>query len=92
MKNEFVLFEDALNEYFRYFKLRNKDTSYKTITYRMNKYILPYFKDYNLFSITKKDYLNWQYYIESFNFKYNYKSSLHCCFSGFLYFVLYFII
>lgn len=86
--SKYVLFDTAIYEYLKYCKLKVKNTTYISNFYRVNKYILPYFSGYNLYSITKKDYLKWQYYINSFNFKFNYKSNLHCIFSNFFKFCI----
>lgn len=80
----YVSFEEAINSYYEYLKLKDKNSTYVSNVYRFNKYILPYCGNNNIFTFSKKDYLNWQYYINSFDFKYNYKSVLHYCFVSFL--------
>lgn len=83
-----VKFNEAIDNFYNYVKFKNKSTTYSSIKYRIDKYILPYFNNKNLFKLTKKDYLEWQYYINTLDLRYNYKSSLHCTFSKFLNFCI----
>ncbi len=79
-----IKFDSAINEYLDYIKIKRKNTTYITNKRRILKYILPYFKNKNIFDLSCKDYICWQNYIENLNLKYNYKSSLHYCFSNFI--------
>lgn len=83
-----VNFNEAIYNFYNYVRFKNKSTTYSSIKYRIDKYILPYFNNKNLFDLTKKDYLEWQYYINTLELRYNYKSSLHCTFSKFLNFCI----
>lgn len=83
-----VTFNNAIDNFYNYVKFKNKSTTYSSIKYRTDKYILPYFNNKNLFELTKKDYLEWQYYINTLDLRHNYKSSLHCAFSKFLNFCI----
>lgn len=79
-----ITFDMLKNKYFNYLKLKLKNSTYQINTRKMNLYIFEYFKNTNIFDLTTKDYLNWKIYIDNMNFRYNYKSSLHYCFSDFL--------
>lgn len=79
-----ITFEKALNEYFIFIKLKLKNTTFITNKRKMRLYILNYFKDKNIYDFNIKDYLEWQIFINNFDFSYNYKSSLHYCFTNFL--------
>lgn len=76
-------FEDAYKEYLKYVSVKQKIQSYGTLEQRFNTKILPYFKNFDIYQIKEIDYLNWQYYIESFNYSNNYKTNLHYLMSGF---------
>ena len=78
-----VNFNIAMEDYFIYLRHKLKCTTYETNVRKIKLYILNYFKNRSI-NITTKDYLEWQYYINSLGFKYRYKSSLHYCFSDFL--------
>lgn len=79
-----ITFNESINQYLIYCSLKKKNSSCDSIKYRINKFILSYFNNKNIYELSTKDYLDWQYYIESFNFKYSYKSVLHYTFSNFL--------
>lgn len=70
-------FELLCINYLDYIKLKRKPQSYRTIKSRINSYILPYFKKYNIQDITPIIYLEWQKCIETKKFSYKYKKSLH---------------
>ena len=78
-----VSFDDALEEYLTYIKLKRKGNTYEAIERRIKKHIRPFFKNQFINSISNKDYLKWQEEIDKLNFKYNYKSCLHYTFSSF---------
>lgn len=78
-----VTFNIAMNDYFIYLKHKLKCTTYETNVRKIQLYILNYFNNKSI-NINTKQYLEWQYYINSLGFKYRYKSSLHYCFSDFL--------
>lgn len=72
-----ITFEKAIEEYFKYSKMKLKKTTYKEQEIKIKKYILEYFKNKNIYDIKLNDIILWKEYIESFNFKYNYKSYLY---------------
>lgn len=78
-----VLFEEAIYSFLKFLKNRLKYSTYETNERKIKKYILDFFIGKNIFSFEMRDYINWKIYIESFNFSYNYKSSLHYCFTTF---------
>lgn len=82
-----IKFKEAMFEYLKYKKYTLKKSTYLTNIRKINKYILPYFEN-NDINISFNDYLNWQYTINDFNFKYNYKSSIHYIFSDFFEFCI----
>lgn len=77
-------FEVAFEEWKIYASKRHKKQSFDTLTKKFFKFILPYFKGKDIFSITKVDYINWQNTILEFNFKNSYNQLLHSCFCQFL--------
>ena len=77
-------FKSIAFNYLNYTKLKKKINTYKTNERRFLIYILEYFKNYNVEEITCNDYLEWQMYINKYNFSYNYKSNIHYLFSDFL--------
>lgn len=72
------------HEYLKYIDLKLKKQSVKKIKSRIDTHIFPHFKDYNIFDITEKDVLNWQFEIEKKDFSYSYKKTLHYAFVTFL--------
>ncbi len=81
-------FNDAYNEYLIYASKRHKKQGFDTLKKNFNNHILPYFKDYDLCMITKKDIVNWQNDILTKNFSNNFNSGLYYAFSSFLKFSL----
>lgn len=80
----YITFEEAIKEYKKYLLLKRKNSSIRSINNRIDNYILPYFKNKNIYDFKKTDYINWQIEIEKKGFKYSYKSTLHTCFVTFL--------
>ena len=78
-----ILFDEAIYSFLKFLKNRLKYSTYETNERKIKKYILDFFIGKNIYSFEMRDYINWQMYIESFNFSYNYKSSLHYCFTTF---------
>jgi len=78
MKNENIILKYAINEYLKYVSLKDKPQSYNKIKSRIELYIKPYFNlnDY-VENITTKDYLNYQYKINSLDISYKYKKIIH---------------
>lgn len=76
--------QQALDEYFIYSKNVFKESNYNERKRKINKYIYSYFKDVYIHDINFKTIIEWKNYIESFNFKYNYKSYIYYCLTDFL--------
>jgi len=70
-------FNNFVNFYLSLKKQDLKFQSYRSLKNRIEKHILPYFKDYDIDEITPIIYLNWKNYILEKNYKYSYISSLH---------------
>lgn len=70
-------FEDAYKEYLKYVSVKQKITSRGTLEQRFESKILPFFKDFDIYSIKEIDYLNWQSYILSLNLSNGYVKGLH---------------
>lgn len=86
-----ITFNDAMPQYIDYIKLKTKVSTYENNIKYINKYILSFFKDKNIFDLNLKDIISWQNYINTFSLSYNYKSNLFYNLSGFLdYCVLFF--
>ena len=76
-------FEDAYKEYLKYVAIKQKIQSRGILEQRFKNRILPFFKDFDIYSIKEIDYLNWQDEIEKYNYSDNYKKNLHYLISGF---------
>lgn len=86
-----ITFNDAMPQYIDYIKLKTKNSTYEKNIKLIDKYILNYFKEKNIYDLNLKDIIDWQNYINTFSFSYNYKSNLFYNLSGFLdYCVLFF--
>ncbi|MCI5702744.1 MAG: site-specific integrase [Erysipelotrichaceae bacterium] len=81
---EKLTFEDAIPQYLSYIKLKIKDSTYENNERIIKTYILKYFKSKSIYDLNLIDFINWQNYINEFNFSYDYKSNLFYNFSGFL--------
>ena len=83
-----LTFEQAAKNYYKFVKLKLKQSSYRTVTNRIDNHILPFFQDKNIYELTMFDFMEWQEYINKKNFKYMYKSTLFTCFVTFLNFCM----
>ncbi len=72
-----INFEKLWLEYDEHIKLKLKVQSYRSLKNRIEKHLLPYFKDYKLTAITPRVYTKWQIEIEKKNYSYKYNSALH---------------
>ena len=70
-------FKEAYNEYLIYAKKQHKKESFNSTMSIFKSKILPFFENYILLDITKKDVLNWTYEIESNNFSNNYNRNCY---------------
>lgn len=76
-------FEKFINEYLNFIKLKRKEITYLTHIDRINKHIIPYFKNKNIEDISVSDILSWQNKIDNLGFKFNYKSAIFYSLSSF---------
>lgn len=53
-------FEKAIYEYLEYKKMFVRNNTYESYEQRINGYVMPYFKDTNVYDIKKVDIINWQ--------------------------------
>lgn len=75
---EEINLKEALVDYLKYVKLKDKPQSYNKIKSRINLYIIPYFDlNLNIENITTKDYLDYQNKINNLNISYKYKKIIH---------------
>jgi len=70
-------FEEAYKEYLEFAKKRQKKESFNNTTHVFKARILPYFKDFNLYEISKKEILKWQEDIYQLNFSNNYNRIMY---------------
>lgn len=69
-----ISFTVIYEAYFNYLEKRVKPSSFYEIRKKLDKQILPHFKNFQINKITPLDILNWQKTVENFSFKY--KSNL----------------
>lgn len=72
-----ISFGELWEIYEKHIELKLKYNSYRTIKTRVEKHILPYFKDYKLEKINAAVYTRWQKIMEDKGYSYKYKSSMH---------------
>ena len=74
-----ILFINLYEDYKKYKKQRIKTQSYVTIINKIEKHIVPFFKEYKIRDINHIVYNNWKEYIFSKGLSFSYNSSLHTC-------------
>jgi len=72
-----MTFGELWGIYEKHIELKLKYNSYRTIKTRVEKHVLPYFKDYKLEKINAAIYTRWQKIMEDKGYSYKYKSSMH---------------
>lgn len=77
-------FEDAYKEYFIYVKNRHKKQGFYNITHDFECRVLPYFKTFDIYEISKSDLIKWQDTILSFDFSNAYNKRLYYVFNSFI--------
>lgn len=85
-----MLFEDVFEEYKIYASKRHKKQGFDTINKNFKLHILPYFKNKNIESLTKRDIVDWQNIIYDKNFSNNFNRNLYYEFSAFMQYCVYF--
>lgn len=84
-------FKEAYKEFLIYSKNHYKKQGFYNLRYDFNHRVLPYFKDFDIFNISKIDILKWKDTILSFNYSNSYNKRLYFVFNTFLDFcVLYY--
>lgn len=78
-----IKFEQAIEEYLQFVKLKKKMDTYSTVERRIKKHIQPFFNNKYIDEISPFDIIKWQLEVEKLGFKYNYKSSLYYALSNF---------
>ena len=66
-------FDSIFNDYASYMRVRLKPQSYRTSISRFKLYVLTYFKDYDIHTLTAKDIIKYQDYLMSLPYSYKYK-------------------
>lgn len=79
-------FEEVYKSYLLFAEKQQKKQSFKSFAHNFNSYILPYFKDFDIYELTKQDFISWQHKILDLNFSNNYNRTLHYQFSAFLHY------
>ncbi len=77
-------FEEVYKEYLIYAQKRHKKQGFYTITHDFKNHVLPYFRNYDISSITKFDIINWQNSILEKNFRNKFNAKLYYVFSTFM--------
>ena len=70
-------FEKIYSNYKIFVARRQKKQSLESLEERFRLHILPYFKDKDIYKITKEDVINWQNEILKKNYSNNFNKSLH---------------
>lgn len=83
-----LTFEEAIDNYLQYVKLKDKPQSHLKIKSRINNHILPFVKGKSIHDFKAVDYLEWQMQINEMSLKYSYRKTLHYCFVAFLNFCI----
>lgn len=77
-------FEEAYNNFKIYVKNRHKKQGFYNITHDFECRVLPYFKQFDIYEISKFDLIRWQDTILSFDFANSYNKRLYYVFNSFL--------
>lgn len=79
--NSVITFDNIIEDYFNYSKVILKESTFIESKYHINRYILPYFHQKNIYEVDLRDVVLWKNYILKKNFSYNYESNLyyHLC-------------
>lgn len=77
-------FEEAYKNYVTYVKNRHKKQGFYNITHDFECRVLPYFKNSDIYEISKFDLIKWQDIILSFNFTNSYNKRLYYVFNSYL--------
>lgn len=79
--NEITL-KELFIEYYDYSKNRLKTSSLRSVYDMINRFVLPYFGDRNIYTLKTNDIRNWQQEILKKKFAFKYNSKIHNAFSA----------
>uniref|UniRef100_A0AAU8AYM1 Recombinase n=1 Tax=Dulem virus 71 TaxID=3145782 RepID=A0AAU8AYM1_9VIRU len=83
-------FEEVYKLYKIYVSKLHKKQALNSLLYNFEYRVLPYFKNYNIYEITKNDILRWKDIILGFNYSNSFNANIYYAFNNFLeYCVLY---
>ena len=71
--------KDVIEDYYEYSFMNLKESTYKENRRKIEKHILPYFKNKNIYDFCIKDIISWKSFILKKNYSYNYNSYLYYC-------------
>lgn len=77
-------FNEVYKNYINYVRNRHKKQGFYNIIHDFECRVLPYFKSYDIYEISKSDLIKWQDTILSFNFTNSYNKRLYYVFNSFL--------
>lgn len=69
--------KEIYQDYLEFLKLKDKITTIKGIKYKFDKYVIPFFGEYDINSITEKDYIDFQLKIKNLNYSNSFNSQIH---------------
>lgn len=76
-------FKDAYNDYLEFVENRLKPQTLYSLKDKFSSNLLPYWGDFDIYSINDIDFIKWQNFVCSLNYSYNYKRNLHYLLSSF---------
>lgn len=74
-----ILLKDIIYEYYDYAFMQLKQTTFFENRRKIEKHILPYFENKNIYEFSMKDIILWKGFINKKNYSYNYNSYLYYC-------------
>ena len=81
-----MLFENAYKKYLELGTSHLKKQTLETFWKNFNLHVMPYFKGFDIFELTKLDYLKWKNTIISMNYSNSFNNNLYVCFNQFIQF------
>lgn len=68
---------EVYQDYYKYLALKKKITTIKNIEYKFKNYILPFFGNMNINSISINNYIEFQLYLKKFNYSNSFYEQIH---------------
>lgn len=68
---------EIYQDYLDYLKLKNKVTTINHTQLKIKNYVLPYFGEMDIYSITEKDYIDFQLKIKELNYSESFNEQIH---------------